>query len=140
EILADHAVRGGSDWITGANSPGHHVRGANTPRDFRVDRFQDVVEIREGDRCPLDGGALRVGRSIVVGHIYQLGTKYSKPLKATFVDEDGTEQPYVMGCYGIGISRILAAAAEQFHDDDGLRWPRTLAPYEVVVILANHDH
>jgi prolyl-tRNA synthetase len=139
-ILADVAVRGRRDWITGANQLDRHVRGASTPRDFRVDRYADLVEIREGDLCPNDGGTLRIGRSIVVGHIYQLGTKYSKPLKATFVDEDGTEQPFAMACYGIGISRIMAAAAEQFHDDDGLRWPRAIAPFEVVVILANRDH
>jgi len=80
-----------------------------------------------------------LARSIVVGHTYQLGTRYSKPLKATFVDEDGTEQPYVMACYGIGLSRVLAAAAEQFHDDAGLRWPSALAPYEAAVIPANMD-
>jgi prolyl-tRNA synthetase len=140
EILADHSVRGGRDWITGANGAGRHVRGANTPRDFRVDRWEDLVEIRPGDRCPNDGGELRVGRSIVVGHIYQLGIVYSGPLKATFTDEDGIERPYVMGSYGVGISRILAAAAEQFHDEDGLRWPKALAPFEVDVILANRDH
>jgi prolyl-tRNA synthetase len=140
EILADHSVRGGRDWITGANEAGRHVRGANTPRDFRVDRWEDLVEIHPGDRCPNDGGELRVGRSIVVGHIYQLGTVYSEPLKATFADEDGIERPYVMGSYGVGISRILAAAAEQFHDDAGLRWPKALAPFEAVVILANHDN
>ena len=76
----------------------------------------------------------RIGRSIVVGHIYQLGTRYSGPLEATFVDEDGIEQPYQMGSYGIGISRIVAAAAEQFHDDEGLMWPKALAPFEVVVV------
>jgi prolyl-tRNA synthetase len=140
EIVADHSVRGGRDWITGANATGRHVRGANTPRDFRVDLWEDLVEIRPGDRCPNDGGELRVERSIVVGHIYQLGVIFSEPLKATFSDEDGIERPYVMGSYGVGISRILAAVAEQFHDDAGLRWPKALAPFEVVVILANHDH
>ena len=83
-------------------------------------RYEDLVVLREGDACPVDGGQLHIGRSIVVGHIYQLGTKYSEPLEATFTEEDGTEQVYCMGCYGIGISRILAAAAEQYHDDDGL--------------------
>jgi prolyl-tRNA synthetase len=135
-VVADHTVRGGRDWITGANEPDRHVRGANVGRDFRVDRWEDVVAFREGDRCPIDGGSLRVGRSIVVGHIYQLGTKYSEPLGATFVDEDGTPRPFVMGCYGIGISRIVAAAAEQYHDELGLRWPRALAPFDVVVIAA----
>jgi prolyl-tRNA synthetase len=98
------------------------------------------VQIRDGDRCPVDGGELRVGRSIVVGHIYQLHTKYSEPLKATFIDEDGAAKPYVMGSYGIGISRIMAAAVEQFHDDDGITWPKALAPFEVEVVLATSDH
>jgi prolyl-tRNA synthetase len=138
-VIADHAVRAGKDWVTGANETDHHVVGANTPRDFRVDRYEDVVEIREGDRCPVDGGALRIGRSIVVAHIYQLGTKYSAPLKATFIDEDGTEQLFQMGCYGVGISRTLAAAAEQFHDDAGLKWPKVMAPFDAVVIVANGD-
>jgi prolyl-tRNA synthetase len=138
-ILADHSVRGGRDWITGANEANHHVRGANVGRDFRVDAYEDLVQLRDGDRCPLDGGPLSIERSIVVGHIYQLGTIYSAPLDATFIDEDGTRRPFVMGSYGIGISRIVAAAAEQYHDDDGLVWPRALAPCEVVVILANRD-
>jgi prolyl-tRNA synthetase len=138
-ILADRTVRGGANWVTGANRVDHHVTGANVGRDFRVDRYEDLVHIREGDGCPIDGGRLHIDRSIVVGHIYQLGAMYSEPLKATFVDEDGTERVYQMGCYGIGISRIMAAAAEQYHDEDGLRWPKAIAPYEVAVIVANRD-
>ncbi|HYT30321.1 MAG TPA: proline--tRNA ligase [Actinomycetota bacterium] len=138
-VIADRSVRSGSNWVTGANRADHHVTGANEGRDFRVDRWEDVVQAAEGDRCPKDGGLLRLGRAIVVGHIYQLGTRYSRPLKATFVDEDGTEQPYVMGCYGIGISRILAAVAEQHHDEQGLRWPAALAPFDAVVIPTNMD-
>jgi prolyl-tRNA synthetase len=138
-IVADHSVRGGTDWVTGANEDDRHVTGANTPRDFRVDRHEDVVALREGDRCPVDGGTLHVGLAIVVGHIYQLGTNYSAPLGATFVDEDGSERNYQMGSYGIGISRILAAAVEQFHDEGGLRLPKALAPLEVVVVVANRD-
>jgi prolyl-tRNA synthetase len=138
-IVADHAVRGALDWVTGANEVDRHVTGANTPRDFRVDRYEDVVALREGDRCQVDGGTLHVGRAIVVGHIYQLGTIYSAPLGATFVDEDGSERHYLMGSYGIGISRILAAAVEQFHDEGGLRLPRVMAPFEVVVVIANRD-
>ncbi|HEV8564516.1 MAG TPA: proline--tRNA ligase [Actinomycetota bacterium] len=138
-ILADLSVRGGSNWVTGANRVDVHVRGANADRDFRVDRYEDLVQIREGDVCPKDGGELHLDRSIVVGHIFQLGTYYSEPLRAAFVDEDGAERFYQMGCYGIGISRVMAAAAEQYHDDAGLRWPRALAPYEVAVILANQD-
>jgi prolyl-tRNA synthetase len=138
-IIADRSVRGGRNWITGANRVDYHVTGANLDRDFRVDRWEDVVQAKAGDRCPVDGGTLALGRGIVVGHIYQLGTKYSVPLKATFVDEDGTEQPYVMGCYGIGISRILAAVAEQYHDEAGLKWPKSLAPFQAVVVPTNMD-
>jgi prolyl-tRNA synthetase len=138
-IYADHAVRGRVNWATGANRPDVHVTGANLDRDFRVDRWADLVQIREGDPCPNDGGRLRIGRSIVVGHIYQLGTYYSEPLEATYQDEDGSQQLYVMGSYGIGISRIMAAAVEQNHDVAGMIWPKALAPYEVAVIMANAD-
>jgi prolyl-tRNA synthetase len=138
-VLADPSVRAGANWVTGANRPDTHVTGATLDRDFRVDRWEDLVQIRDGDRCPVDGGELEVGRSIVVGHIYQLGQRYSEPLQATFQDEDGSLRPLVMGCYGLGISRVMAAAVEQLHDDDGIRWPRSLAPFGVVVIVANAD-
>jgi prolyl-tRNA synthetase len=139
-VIADLSVRGGGDWVTGANEPDTHATGVNVDRDFRVDRWEDVSLVLPGDPCPLCGGRLRLDKGIVVGHTYQLGTRYSKPLKATFVDEDGTEQPYQMGCYGIGISRIVAAAAEQFNDEAGLRWPKALAPFDAVVICTNMDH
>jgi prolyl-tRNA synthetase len=139
EVLADHLVRGGNDWVTGSNTAERHVTGANLDRDFRVDRLEDLVEFRDGDTCPIDGGRLRLGRSIVVAHIYQLGTKYSAPLEATFQDEDGTQRPYEMGCYGIGISRILAAVVEQNHDEHGIVWPAHLAPFQVAVICTNMD-
>ena len=138
-VFADPSVRAGANWVTGANRPDTHVTGATLDRDFRVDRWEDLVEIRTGDRCPVDGGDLEVGRGIVAGHIYQLGTKYSAPLDATFQDEDGTLRPMVMGSYGIGISRIMAAMVEQSHDEGGIVWPKALAPFEVVVILANAD-
>jgi prolyl-tRNA synthetase len=140
QVFADLTVRGGNDWVTGSNSVDRHVTGANAGRDFRVDRWEDLVEFREGDRCPMDGGALRVGRSIVVGHIYQLGTNFSGPLNARFVDEDGSEKQYVMGSYGIGITRIMAAAAEQGHDDDGLIWRKVMAPFDMIVVIATRDH
>ena len=138
-ILADHGVAARRNWIAGANREDFHTTGVNEGRDFLVDRWEDIVRVSEGDRCPICGGTLRFARAMVVGHTYELGTRYSVPLKATFVDEDGTEQPYVMGSYGIGLPRVMAAVAEQFHDDDGLRWPRAVAPYAVVVILTNRD-
>jgi prolyl-tRNA synthetase len=138
-VLADPSVRGGADWVAGANEVDRHATGVNTPRDFRIDRVEDVAALRDGDSCPNDGGTLRVGRAIVVGHIYQLGTIYSGPLGARFIDEDGSENPYLMGSYGIGISRILAAAVERFHDDAGLILPKHLAPFHLIVIVANRD-
>jgi prolyl-tRNA synthetase len=140
QVFADLTVRGGKDWVTGSNTVDRHVTGANAGRDFRVDRWEDLVEFREGDRCPIDGGTLRIGRSIVVGHIYQLGTNFSGPLDATFVDEDGSDKPYVMGSYGIGITRIMAAAVEQAHDDDGMIWRKVMAPFEAIVVVATRDH
>jgi prolyl-tRNA synthetase len=138
-VLADHSARAGRNWVTGANRQDRHVTGANVGRDFRVDRWEDVSQVRDGDLCPLCGGTLRVSHGVVLGHTYQLGARYSEPLKATFIDEDGTEQPYQMGCYGIGVSRIVAAAAEQLHDEAGLRWPKALAPYDAVVLPTNMD-
>jgi prolyl-tRNA synthetase len=138
-IFADPSIRARANWATGANRPDVHVTGANLDRDFRVDRWEDLVQFRDGDRCPVDGGRLETARSIVVGHIYQLGTYYSEPLAATFQDEDGSQKPFVMGSYGIGITRIMAAVVEQRHDDAGMVWPRQLAPFEVVVIMANAD-
>jgi prolyl-tRNA synthetase len=138
-ILADPSIRARAHWATGANRPDVHVTGATLDRDFRVDRWEDLVQIRDGDRCPIDGGLLEIGRSIVVGHIYQLGTRYSAPLDVTYQDEDGSQKLYVMGSYGIGITRIMAAVVEQNHDDAGMVWPKLLAPYEVAVIMANAD-
>jgi prolyl-tRNA synthetase len=138
-IIADHSARAGRNWVTGANTIDRHVSGANVERDFRVDRWEDVSQVRAGDPCPRCGGRLQVARGIVVGHTFQLGSRYSEPLKANFVDEDGTEQPYQMGCYGIGLTRIVPAAAEQASDDAGLRWPKALAPYHAVVIPTNMD-
>ncbi|HET9249648.1 MAG TPA: proline--tRNA ligase [Actinomycetota bacterium] len=138
-IFGDPSIRGRLNWATGANRKDVHVTGANLGRDFRVDRWEDLVQFREGDRCPVDGGRLEIARSIVVGHIYQLGTYYSEPLAATFQEEDGTQKPFVMGSYGIGITRIMAAVVEQRHDDAGMVWPKQLAPFEVAVIMANAD-
>lgn len=138
-VFADHSVKGGSDWVTGADEGDHHFTGANEGRDFRVDRWEDLVEFREGDACPVCGGRLNLGRSMVVGHIFQLGTKYSAPLEATFQDEDGTPKTYEMGCYGMGISRVLAAVVEQHNDENGIVWPTAIAPYQVVVVVANRD-
>jgi prolyl-tRNA synthetase len=138
-ILADPSVRGNKNWVTGANRVDHHVTGANAGRDFRVDEYVFLAQVRDGDPCPVCGEPLRIERSIVVGHIYQLGTRYSEPLKAMFVDHDGAERAFHMGCYGLGISRTMAAAVEQNYDEHGIRWRKALAPFEVAVVVANRD-
>ena len=132
EILADEALRDGQ-FVTGANRTGWHLRGVEHGRDFQA-TFADIREPREGDTCSKCGGRLRFQTALEVGHIFKLGTHYTVPLDATFLDEDGTERPIEMGCYGIGPGRIMAAAVEQHHDEQGIVWPRSLAPYEVEVV------
>ena len=132
EILADDALRDGQ-FVVGANRSGWHLRGVEYGRDFEA-RFADIREPREGDRCPKCGGRLAFQTALEVGHIFKLDTDYSVPLGATFLDEDGTERPIVMGSYGIGPGRIMAAAVEQRHDEEGIAWPRSLAPYDVEVV------
>jgi prolyl-tRNA synthetase len=134
EILADEALREGQ-FVAGANRTGRHLRGVEHGRDFEA-RFADIREAREGDACPKCGGRLRFQISIEVGHIFKLDTDYSEPLGARFLDEDGQEKPIVMGSYGIGPGRIVAAAVEQNHDEAGIAsWPVSLAPYHVHVVV-----
>jgi len=138
-IVADHRVRGGGNWVAGANRADHHATGVNRGRDFDVGRWEDLVVVAEDDPCPRCGAPLRIAGAIEVGHTFQLGTRYSKPLRATFVDEDGKNTPFEMGCYGIGVSRIVAAVAEQYNDEHGFVWPKAVAPFEVLVLVANND-
>jgi prolyl-tRNA synthetase len=132
EVVADEALREGQ-YVTGANVDGRHLRGVEAGRDFQP-RFADLREAREGDVCPNCGGALRFQVAIEIGHIFKLGTFYSEPLGAMFLDESGQEDPILMGSYGIGPGRIMAAAVEQNYDENGMAWPWTLAPYEVHVV------
>jgi prolyl-tRNA synthetase len=132
EVVADEALREGQ-FVAGANESGHHLRGVEAGRDFEA-RFANIREVREGDTCPKCGGALRLQAAIEVGHIFKLGTFYSVPLDATFLDEDGKEKPLIMGSYGIGIGRTMAAVVEQHHDEMGIQWPRSVAPYDVHVV------
>jgi prolyl-tRNA synthetase len=132
EIVADEALREGQ-YVVGANRDGRHLRGVEAGRDFEA-RFADLRQTQEHDTCPECGGALRFQTAIEVGHIFKLETFYSVPLDATFLDEDGAERPLVMGSYGIGPGRIMAAAVEQSHDEHGIVWPRSIAPYDVHVV------
>jgi len=133
QVVADEALREGQ-YVAGANRTGHHLRGVEAGRDFQP-RFANLREVREGDTCPKCGGALRLQTAIEVGHIFKLETYYSEPLEATFLDEDGKEKLLTMGSYGIGPARTMAAVAEQHHDYDGITWPRSVAPFDVHVIV-----
>jgi prolyl-tRNA synthetase len=131
-VIADHGVRARGPWVTGANKADHHVTGATLDRDFTVDEWGSIATVAEGDPCPRCGNDLSLVRSVEAGHTFQLGLKYSKDIPgATFLDEEGKEQPYWMGCYGIGISRLPAVVAEEHCDDAGLAWPEEVAPFRV---------
>jgi prolyl-tRNA synthetase len=132
EIVADETLREGQ-YVVGANRDGWHLRGVEAGRDYEP-RFADLRQARETDTCPRCGGALRFQTAIELGHIFKLGTFYSVPLGATFLDEDGQEKPLVMGSYGVGVTRTVAAVAEQQHDEHGLAWPAAVAPYDVHVV------
>ncbi len=132
EVVADEALREGQ-FVAGANRTGHHLRGVQAGRDFEA-RFANIREVREGDTCPKCGGKLHLQTAIEVGHIFKLETRYTEPLEATFLDEDGKEKLLVMGSYGIGPARTMAAIVEQHHDEHGIQWPRSVAPYDVHLV------
>jgi prolyl-tRNA synthetase len=131
-ILADEALREGQ-FVTGANRTGWHLRGVEAGRDFEP-RFADLRQSQDGDTCPSCGGWLRFQTAIEVGHIFKFGSRYSEPLGATFLDEDGKERPLVGGSYGIGPGRVMAALVEQSHDENGIIWPASVAPYHAHVV------
>ena len=131
EIVADETLREGQ-YVAGANRTGWHLRGVEAGRDYDP-RFADIRETREGDECPKCGGALALTVRDRGRHIFKLETRYSEPLEATFLDEDGQEKPIIMGSYGIGPARTMAAVVEQHHDEQGIKWPAAVAPYDVHV-------
>ena len=123
---------------TGANKDDWHIRGVNVERDFQADQWLDLRTVESGEGCPhCDNGVLEVFKGMEIGHIFKLGTKYSESMGATVLNQDGKEVPIVMGSYGIGVERIMAAAVEQSHDADGIIWPKELAPFDVVVTITN---
>lgn len=136
-IHFDHATRHMSDFVCGANETDMHYCGVNFGRDLELPDTVDVRNVVAGDRTPGGKGTLSIARGIEVGHIFQLGTKYSTAMNATVQDKDGAATPMAMGCYGIGITRIVAAAIEQNHDDKGIVWPEPLAPFDVVLVPIN---
>ena len=132
EVIADEALRSGQ-FVAGANRDGWHVRGVEASRDYQP-RFADIRQARDGDSCPECGGRLLIQPAVEVGHIFKLGTFHSLALDAMYLDEDGSVKPIVMGSYGIGPGRVMAAIVEQHHDDRGIVWPRSVAPYDVHIV------
>lgn len=139
KVYADPRVVKGSSWITGADAPQRHVVGLVAGRDFRVDEYIEAAEVKEGDPAPEGQGTLTLERGIELGHIFQLGRKYTKAFDVQILDENGKRTVPTMGSYGIGVTRMLAVLAEQRHDDKGLNWPVAVAPYQVHVAVANKD-
>lgn len=137
EIYADYAVRAMKNVVMGANVKDLHIINANFGRDFGVKTFGDFRNAIEGDTCPVDGGKYVLTRGIEVGHIFKLGTKYSESMNAVYLDKEGKRNPMIMGCYGIGVTRVVAAAIEQNHDEKGIIWPVQLAPFQVVIVSLN---
>lgn len=137
EIIADNYVQDVYDGIVGANETDYHLTHVVPGRDFAVSRFADLRNITEGDECPRTGGAIKFARGVEVGHVFKLGTKYSTAMGATYLDENGRSQPMIMGCYGIGVSRTIAAVIEQNNDENGIIWPVAVAPFHVHVIPVN---
>jgi prolyl-tRNA synthetase len=132
DVVADEALREGQ-FVAGANRDGWHLRGVEAGRDYNP-RFADIRQAKVGDACPVCGGKLLEQTAIELGHIFKLGTFYSVPFGATFLDEDGQEKPLVMGSYGIGPARTMAAIVEQHHDERGIAWPASVAPYDVHIV------
>ena len=133
-VVADHEVAAMRNFAVGANEKNFHLLNANLGRDFAVSKIGDLRQITENDPCPACGGTIILTKGIEVGHIFKLGNSYSKALKATFQDNDGEEKNFIMGCYGIGVSRTVAAAIEQNHDENGIIFPLPLAPFQVVIL------
>ena len=133
KIIADETVKDMKNFVVGANENDKHLLGANL-EDIQVSEFADIRLVEAGELCPECGKPLKVTKGIEVGNIFQLGTKYSKPMNAVYLDQDGKAKPYIRGCYGIGISRTAAAAVEAHYDEHGIKWPVSIAPYHVVVV------
>ena len=134
KVAADESLRNIERWVVGANEDGFHFTGAKQGEDFQVDAWGDLCLVREGDACPVCGKPMGSARGIEAGQIFKLGTKYSEAMGAYFMDENGKEKPFIMGCYGVGVSRSVAAAVEQCHDEQGIVWPMAIAPAEICVI------
>ncbi|WP_069651015.1 proline--tRNA ligase [Caloranaerobacter ferrireducens] len=137
KLIVDSRVAKMKNFIVGANETDYHIKNVNYGRDFEGEIVEDLLLVEEGDLCPKCGESLKIARGIEVGNIFQLGTKYSKSLNATFLDENGKERHFVMGSYGVGVSRTMAAIIEQNHDEKGIIWPLSVAPYHVIITIVS---
>ena len=138
-VIADRTVANMSDFVCGANATGFHLTGVNWERDLPLPQIADIRNAVAGDPSPDGKGSVEICRGIEVGHVFQLGTRYSEAMRCTYLDENGKAQPMMMGCYGIGVTRLLGAAIEQGHDDRGIVWPISMAPFEVVICPVGYD-
>ena len=138
-VVADRTVAMMSDFVCGANDSGYHLSGVNFVRDLPEPIVADIRNVIVGDQSPDGKGTLEICRGIEVGHVFMLGTRYSESMKANFLDEQGKAKPFVMGCYGIGVTRLLGAAIEQCHDERGILWPESIAPFQVVICPVSYD-
>ncbi|MBI4236045.1 MAG: proline--tRNA ligase [Chloroflexi bacterium] len=137
--VADYSITSGANFVVGANRPDTHLRNASYPRDFQVEDIRDIAKAQPGHGCPRCGAPLAVARGIEVGHVFKLGTAFSTPFDATFLNRDGVEKPIIMGCYGIGVGRLLGAAIESHHDEKGILFPPALAPFPVHLVALNQE-
>ena len=137
EVIADHAVKAIVNGVCGANEENYHYVNVNADRDFQVSRYEDLRFIQVGDPSPDGQGKILFAKGIEIGHIFKLGTRYSEAMNAVYLDENGRSQPFIMGCYGIGVSRTMAAIAEQYNDEKGLTWPVHVSPFDVHLIAVN---
>lgn len=137
KIIVDRSITKMKNLVVGGNETDFHIKNVNFGRDFNGEVAEDLLLVKEGDKCPKCNGHLQMERGIEVGNIFQLGTKYSQGIGAKYLDENGKEQPFLMGSYGIGVSRSVAAVIEQYHDEKGIVWPLNLAPYHVIITVIN---
>jgi prolyl-tRNA synthetase len=140
KIVADTSINEGGNFVAGANREDYHLRNANPGRDFEPDLVADIAQAAAGQGCPTCDGILDSTKGIEVGHIFKLGTFFSETLGAHFLDQEGQQKPLIMGCYGIGVGRLMAAAIEQSHDDAGMIWAAPIAPYQVHLVALNADN
>jgi prolyl-tRNA synthetase len=138
-IIADNLLKDANGLISGANEDGYHYKNIDFTRDCTIPEFQDLRTVQPGEPCIIDGSPLRVVKAIELGHIFKLGTKYSEALSANFIDSESVEHPIIMGSYGIGVERVMACYIEQHHDESGIIWDKTLAPFDVHILGLNES-